>query len=820
MTDTYTSDSPPGRLPEGPGIRNGRIVVNPIGNGGAAPGDQGAPDPWAGFSDTPPASGSSKSGNSSTKSTAAVSEGDPWAAFSDTPPAAKTPHRDIGKPEAAARGAASGLSFGLGPAIEGATKAGSADQPYSPEGSELKVHSAVEPEYGANDLILGLARLAHENIIKPMMGKSAGDLQSTITGEPGPVTRTYNKAREARLAEDKAAREQQPASFIAGQVAGTIANPTSGYGRTAATVAGAASRISPAAPSTTGDENAPSGFGRGAKVGAIGGGLYGAGEAISEGKGVSDVLEETGKGIATGATIGGIAGQTLESAAKGYARVRQLLRGHANADDEAARIVLEDLNRAREKRGLPVFTREELDAANAAGSPRALVDMGDEKTRGLARVSANKSPEGREALELLTDTRYRNMSPRVADFVRTRTGSRDAGGDLEALQTAAQKANRPAYKAAYVAGDRPIWSPEIERLTSADEVQAAITSAVKRGSNRAVADGMGGFNPPVTVHPDGRFTFNKGPTGVPTYPNIQFWDYVQRNLRDTYKALERVGRNEEADAVNQLRGQLNKELDRLVPQFGTARAGAYAFFNAENALEAGQKAVMMKVKPADMMRALSKMNGAERELFRRGFAAELADRIEPMAGRGAIDAAFVVSQPAKRKIEAALGRDFALELEALLRVEAHLDKARRALGNSSTVRQLHEMSDIGGGMATVEAVKEHGFSPSHMIATIFGVKKLQGAIEHIDTQVAQKVGELLASDSPAKLAKGLRIVTSSPRMMDALRRATAGGSIVGAHDIGPEATAAGLITAGQKLIGSHGADPHHGHNDSLIDQVN
>lgn len=815
MTDAYTAELPAVDLPkwpalppasEGPARPRIRITPNPS-SGPAA-------DPWGAFPDAPPAS--------SITGSARVNQppADPWAEFSDAPPEPKPPHREIGKLEAAGRGTASGLSFGSGPALEGVMKAGSADSPYSPEGSELKVHSAVEPEYGSSDLILGLARLAHEKLIKPMMGQSTGDLQGSITGESGPVTRAYDKVREARLAEDHAAREQQPAAYIGGQVLGTIANPTSGYGRTAASVASAAAHLTPGPGAPGGEQGAPSGFTRGAKSGAVGGGLYGLGEAVSEGKDLAGIAEDTGKGIATGASFGVAAGMTLESAAKAYTRIRQLLRGHANPDAEAARIVLEDLNRAREKRGLPAFTADELAAANAAGSPRALIDLGDEKTRSIARVSANRSPEGREALDLLaTRSQGRNISDRVAGFIRNRTGARDAGGDLEALKTAAQKANRPAYKAAYVAGDRPIGAgnPVIEHLLSADEVQNAVRDAARRGSNRAVADGFGGFKSPITIHADGRMEFNKGPTGIPTYPNIQFWDYVQRNLRDTYKALERVGRHEEADAVNQLRGQLNNELDRLVPKFGAAREGAFRFFSAENALEAGQKAVMMNTKLPDMMRALSKMNGAERELFRRGFAAELADRIEPLKGRGAIDAAFVVSTPAKNKIVGALGRDFALELEALLRVEAHLDKTRVMLGNSTTARQLHEMRDVSGAMATVEAAKEHA-SVTGMLLTIFGVRNLQGKIEHIDAQVAQKVAELLASDNPAQLARGVKIVASSPRMMNALRRATAGGAIVGAHDIGPEPTISAVGAVGHKLLGSH-HDPHHA-NDSLIDQMN
>ena len=61
-----------------------------------------------------------------------------------------------------------------------------------------------------------------------------------------------------------------------------------------------------------------------------------------------------------------------------------------------------------------------------------------------------------------------------------------------------------AYGAAYDAGDRPIWSPELERLSSSPTVAGAIRGAVQRWQDFQVKDGFGAMNPPVNVTPDGQ----------------------------------------------------------------------------------------------------------------------------------------------------------------------------------------------------------------------------------------------------------------------------------------------------------------------------
>ena len=53
---------------------------------------------------------------------------------------------------------------------------------------------------------------------------------------------------------------------------------------------------------------------------------------------------------------------------------------------------------------------------------------------------------------------------------------------------------------------------------------------------------MGGFNPKISFTPDGRIQFNRGPTGVPTYPDLRYWDQVRRELSD---AAMKAGRGTE-----------------------------------------------------------------------------------------------------------------------------------------------------------------------------------------------------------------------------------------------------------------------------------
>jgi hypothetical protein len=694
------------------------------------------------------------------------------------PPAPEeAPPRDVPVGESVARGAVSGLTFGAAPALAGVQAAGLDWLP--PDVQKLFAGHEHEPTVGA--FLLGLARLGYEQ----------------FSGDKG-GTESYRRRRDEVRKTEEEATAQHPAAFIAGEVPAALAMPLG--------AAGGATRGGRIVAQIAG--------------GAAGGALNETGSSISRGESAIDTAKNAGKGALTGGGFGLAGGVGGEALGELGSRAMSIYRGTRNVDEEAARRVVEALRSDYDRAGLPIGA-EERRAATAAGTPTALVDYGGERTRALARSAANTSPEARSALTELTQDRFEQQSPRIGGFIRRMTGGGDAVGDLETIQAAARRANRGNYARAYAAGGRGIWSPELERLASSPAVRSAMGSAVERGQNRAVADGFGAFNPGVKVTPDGRLVFQNGKNGVPTYPNLQYWDYVQRELRDASGQAARAGRNEEAGATSALHRQLRDELDRIVPQFGTARRGAAAFFGAEDALEAGQNFVMMNASVPEARRALARMTRPERELFARGFASDLADKIEGTGDNvNVINRAFLNSGAARQKIELALGPQRARQLEALLRVEAVAQQSHRAItGNSTTVRQLAESGLAGAGaVGAVEAIKEHDYNPVHLVGAFVAAALIRHSAQRIDERVARRVGEMLASNDPAVLQRGVQVVASSPVYFEALRRATAASARIGERTIGPDNAAAGAAAGALRLI--EGPPEEHPHQVNQNDWYN
>src|SRR5262249_52462992 len=94
--------------------------------------------------------------------------------------------------------------------------------------------------------------------------------------------------------------------------------------------------------------------------------------------------------------------------------------------------------------------------------------------------------------------------------------------------------------------------------------------------------------------------------------------------------------------------------------------------------------------PREAARNLAQMLPNERELFARGYADELAQTVLKSANTFGTLKRLFMTPTAQAKLEVALGRPRAREVEALLRAEAIAQKSQEALGNSTTARQ-HEM---------------------------------------------------------------------------------------------------------------------------------
>lgn len=636
--------------------------------------------------------------------------------------------------DAVGRGTAQGLTAGWSDELRALAEAGGAPTESSGRG----------PDIGLGHIIYGAYKY--------------------LKGNPDTV-KLYDAAVDRERKANEAASSAHPIAYGAGQVGGSVASMLA-----------------------VGPEEQAATWGARALQAAKTGATYGAAAGAGQGEGVEGKVVGGVTGAIGGGITGGIASPLSDAATAGVGAVAKpivnAVRGAIDPEAEAARRVLVAMQTDLSSAGRSL-SPEEVQAVHDADIPTVIMDAGGETTRALARSAANTSPEARAALSTFINDRFETQAPRAAGFVNQLVGgTRDVGDVTDALQAAARKANKPAYAAAYADGSDGLWSPELERLTGSPAVVAAMKNAAEEGKTRAIADGFGGFNPGVNVTQDGQVIFNKGPSGVPTYPDLQFWDYTYRNLRDAGQAAIQSGRKSEGGALNAVAGQLRDELDQMVPKYADARAGAAKFFGAQDALEAGQQFVTSKMANGPAQKAVNAMSDPERQLFMKGYASQLINKINEAGDNRNIANVFGNSPADRQRAVIALGPDRAQQLEAYVRAERILNMGRSAVqGNSTTARQLAELGLAGGayGIGTQGDVLHP--TPAGVLAAALAFGAAKGKLA-INQQVAQRVGQMLVSDDPAVLSKGIKLLTNNGGFLKALRAFdTASGTAAGTNTV-------------------------------------
>lgn len=640
------------------------------------------------------------------------------------------------------------------------------------------------PQMGSGEAALRGAASGLTFGFYPAIAGAVSGVGAAMNG--GDFSTAYNQTRQQEQQAQEQASEQHPYITGAAEVAGNLPFllvPGLGEGKAAMTAAEALPRI-----------------GQAIKSGAIAGGLFGAGQQTSQGATPLDIAEGAGGGALAGAALGGVFGSGVEGASQVGNRVASIVRGKRDAGAEAARLVTGALKSDEKQVMATAGDKAGLNSAQQAGTDVRLADFGGGTTKALLRTATNLSPEARDIVGETVYPRFEQQGTRVGRFIRSHFGGIDSDVGQDAIKSEARRQNKPLYQSAYRAGEGGMFSPELERLASSPAVHEAVQGALQRGGNRSVAEGMGAFNPHVTFENGILRVSKRG--GVPGYPDMQFWDYVQRELRDAVNVAKRAGRGEEADALGSLHRQLLAELDKINPAFARARGTAAAFFKASDALEAGANFVHdTSISNAKAAQVIAKMKPAERELFKRGFAAELASRIERIGdNRSVLNSIFVNNGPARQRILLALGPDDAGRLEALLRIEGIVDRTRRALGNSTTMQQGADAGKFAGVLAGIEGLKG-AVNPAYLVAIPLIWAGRQSA-KQIDERVFTEVAKLLMSDDPAKLSRGLNVAMKNHNVRTALRYASDLSARQLVNLLGPSGVAAAGLTLGDHLIGA------------------
>lgn len=584
----------------------------------------------------------------------------------------------------------------------------------------------------------------------------------------------YDEATKRERELNRAAEEQHPVASTLGSIGGAVILPV-GAGAGAANLTGR--------------------MAAGAGVGAALGGAAGAGE----GQGAVDSVSRAAVGAATGGALGGAAPVVIEGAVRGARAlatpVANAVRGIRDVDSEASRRVVTALERDRgvDPQAASRLTPNEFAASVQSGGPATLMDIGGETTRALARSAANTSPEGRAVLNRSINDRFEGQSGRVVDWLRNTFHFPDAAAQQEALAQTGRTVNRANYARAYRDGDREIFSPELDRLMGSPAVVDAMRRAATSGKDRAITQGLGAMRQGVTVE-NGVVSFTRGRSGAPTYPNLAFWDATKKELDDAASAAARAGRNGEAGVLGDLARTLRTELDAAVPSYQTARAGAARFFDAENALEAGQNFVGKNMTAAEARRALSQMTPQERQLFQDGFVSRYIEALNNVGDRRSILNQIAATPAAREKLNVALGPQRAAELEAGLRIEGIMDLARNAVqGNSTTARQLAELGLAGGAYGFSGGGLNPFTDPGAVVnaAIVYGAARGKNAINE---RLSRRVAEMLVSNDPRTITRGIQTIARNQNLFNSLRSADRGLARVGGEEapVAPALQAAGI----------------------------
>ncbi|UVK39926.1 hypothetical protein LHFGNBLO_001341 [Mesorhizobium sp. AR10] len=633
-------------------------------------------------------------------------------------------------------------------------KAGAWSQPQNSLVPGAPIHSEYDPANVPSrtpylDKAGAFSMSALEGI--PVVGPSfknvtldtAAGLGSLLSGEPAGDVRDEMAARNAQV------QGENPGASFLGTATGTV-GPMLGLGAT---------ELGAKALGISGDSllgrtlfsggssaliNSADSAMRGGDAGDVGtSGIVGGGIGLAL-PGIGAGLNAMGRGI--GETIG--------------PRINALLR----PEEEAAKRVGRAMTADRNNLGAPVLSQQDEFSAILNGQPLLNVDRGGEASRALARSAANNDPEARALFDRKVSDRFAGQAPRSVGFIdRLMGGNTDDLALQESLKTAARKANKPAYAAAYKAGSGGVITPELERLAGSPAIAGAMKAAALKGQDRAIAEGYGAFRPKVTFTPDGQVQFRSGQTGAPAYPDLQFWDYTKRELDDAAKAARRQGRDSEAGTLENLSATLRGELDKAVPQYANARQGAATFFGAEDALEAGKKFVGLSKSIPETKQALAKMTTEERDAFAVGFASQLKDTINTVRDKTNVIDRLYGTPEARQKIELALGPNKAREFEGFARVENVMDQLRGAMGNSSTARQLKElgMASAAGGAA--------GFATGDWKAGLTTGLLVRGARAYgskIDESMAKSMAGLLLSDNPNNIKMAIAAAGRNQKALD------------------------------------------------------
>lgn len=579
--------------------------------------------------------------------------------------------------------------------------------------------------------------------------------------------------------------ETNPGSYLAGQIGGGVVQ--------------AAATLGASAPETFLGR-----LGMNVLGGASQGATYG---ALSEDGSIGDRLGSAASGAAWGAGFG-LAPSVLEGGYKtlrGGVRAarnvgRQYLNPRGVAEDRLSRGLAQDyidhgrLVRREQAAGaeapLPDFlTVPEANALRAQGHRVQMSDFGGENMRRELKDASNISASASKRMRDAANARQEGQAGRVTSEISDLYGGEINPKHItDSLEEEGARWNKQNYDRAF---NNPngshIWDQATQTILSSPYGERALKGAVDVMKTDALDAGVDFLEPVFQPNAVGRMEFMgfralDGSMVQGHGLNLNFWNQFKIQIDQQIRGLRDGGFSAEARQLTSLKNKMLREIDHKLgdDSYAKARGDAKEIFDLVGkngkggALRAGADYLtkMDAIDTAEARAALEAMNPMERELFARGFSAELVNRISQMGDTEDVAKMFKSSQ-SRMKVVDALGEENAARIEALVHAEQAQGMLRKVInGGSDTAKNLLSAENLlhaAGQAAPAAGGAVAGYSTTgDMSGLLLGLAGGAG-FRYVNRAAARRVADMMAeialSEDPAVIKALLAKAAADPEYM-------------------------------------------------------
>lgn len=422
-------------------------------------------------------------------------------------------------------------------------------------------------------------------------------------------------------------------------------------------------------------------------------------------------------------------------------------------------------------------------ATNTFGKPvtsaEAMGPTGIQQLTALGRRSGATS----EPLAQMLAERKEGVGDRIlADYAQASGIDPEAAqGQMTAFVQAGRKRADPLYQEAFNAP--PVTTDYLSRLSQEPIIQQGMARGVKIERLRALADNRP-FDPNAYAITDFNAVGDPIIGGVPTWKT---WDAAKTGLDEMLEdyrdgTTRKINWTKMASAIDGVRRSLLGELDATNPAYKTARQAAGDYLSANEAYNAGKRAIFSSTTPAEVVAQIfSGMSPTEQEAFKGG----IANQLYSMAQNARLSGNTFNRPIIRDKLSAVLGDDVASDFLNKMRVESEMAKAgaRMAPGTNSVTSDVMnataEQNHLGtaADVASLVGHASHG-NPIGVASRAISLLRRAGAFGRTGTMplaVRDETGRLLmmrpdeladylsspaAASDPAGVMRLRRVMTS------------------------------------------------------------